>query len=120
MKVSGPERHVGVLSHTTQPFPNPRAEGRQVPEEGTLLAEKEGQGVDFRAGLEEAAERLTRAVRAFDYKLHFKIHEDTKRVMVQVIDEESGEVVNEVPPEKILNLVAEIWRLVGLLVDEKV
>ncbi|NPV29191.1 MAG: flagellar protein FlaG [Firmicutes bacterium] len=74
----------------------------------------------YREKLQEAAEKLTRAARVFDYKLHFKIHEDTKRVMVQVIDEETDEVVNEVPPEKILNLVAEIWRLVGLLVDEKV
>jgi len=73
-----------------------------------------------REKLERAAEKLTQAARVFDYRLRFKIHEDTKRIIVQVIDEKSGEVLNEVPPEKILNLVAEIWRLVGLLVDERV
>lgn len=72
-----------------------------------------------REKLERAAQKLTEAARVFDYRLHFKIHEDTKRVIVQVIDEKSGEILNEAPPEKILNLLAEIWRLVGLLVDKR-
>lgn len=70
--------------------------------------------------VERAAEKLTDAARLFEFKIHFKVHEDTRRIIVQVIDEESGDIINEVPPEKILDIVAEIWRLVGLLVDEKV
>ncbi len=108
------------MSHTTRPFPLPEAKGQREQEERVPLVEEGDQGRGVRTSLEEATERLAQAIRAFDYKLHFKIHEDTRRIVVQVIDEESGEVVNEVPPEKILNLVAEIWRLVGLLVDEKV
>ncbi|MDH7577280.1 MAG: flagellar protein FlaG [Bacillota bacterium] len=75
---------------------------------------------EMKESLREAADKLQEAALIFDYKLHFKIHEDTGRIMVQVIDEETGDLINEVPPEKILNLVAEIWRLVGLLVDKKV
>ncbi|KUK40822.1 MAG: Flagellar protein FlaG protein [Clostridia bacterium 62_21] len=70
--------------------------------------------------LSDAVERLERTALVFDYNLRFRIHEDTHRVIVQVLDRESGEVINEIPPEKLLDLIAEIWRLVGLLVDEKV
>ncbi len=73
-----------------------------------------------REQLQDAAKKLTRAAQIFGYKIHFKIHDATKRVMVQVINQETGEVVNEVPPEKILDMVAEIWRQVGFLVDKRV
>ncbi len=39
--------------------------------------------------------------------------------MVKLIDKETDEVVKEIPPEKILDLVASIWDLVGILVDER-
>ncbi|MDI6906157.1 MAG: flagellar protein FlaG [Thermoanaerobacterales bacterium] len=70
--------------------------------------------------LSPALEKLAKTAPVFDCRFHFRIHEATKRVMVQVIDQETGEVLNEIPPEKILDLVAQIQELVGLLVDKKV
>ncbi|MBC7087511.1 MAG: flagellar protein FlaG [Tissierellales bacterium] len=49
----------------------------------------------------------------------FEVHERTGRIMVRLIDNESKEVIKEIPPEKILDLVASIWDLVGILVDER-
>ncbi|WP_259501172.1 flagellar protein FlaG [Desulfofundulus thermocisternus] len=70
--------------------------------------------------LTPALEKLSETARIYDYRFHFKIHEATGRIMVQVIDQETGEVLNEIPPEKILDLVAHIQELMGLLVDERV
>ena len=39
--------------------------------------------------------------------------------MVKVIDAETNEVIREIPPEKILDLVATIWEMMGLIIDEK-
>jgi len=50
----------------------------------------------------------------------FSIHEATHRIMVKIINEDSGEVIREIPPEKILDLVAGLWELAGILVDERV
>lgn len=66
-----------------------------------------------------ALEKLNKTAPIFDFRFHFIIHEETKRIIVQIIDQETGEVLNEIPPEKILDLVARIRELVGLLVDEK-
>ncbi len=76
----------------------------------------------FREPAEElipALEKLNKTAPIFDFRFHFLIHEETKRIMVQIIDQETGKILNEIPPEKILDLVARIQELVGLLVDEK-
>ncbi|WP_078392224.1 flagellar protein FlaG [Shouchella patagoniensis] len=52
--------------------------------------------------------------------LAFNIHKDLDRVYVQVIDQETQEVLREVPPEKILDLIASMMKSVGLIVDHHV
>jgi len=84
--------------------------------------EKNSSPPPFREPAEElipALEKLNKTAPIFDFRFHFLIHEETKRIMVQIIDQETGEVLNEIPPEKVLDLVARIQELVGLLVDEK-
>ena len=51
--------------------------------------------------------------------LQFRIHERTKGVMVKIIDDNSGEVLKEIPPEKMLDMVAKLWEIAGILIDEK-
>lgn len=53
-------------------------------------------------------------------RLEFKIHDDTKRIMVRIYDKVSDELISEVPPEKFLDLIAGLWKQAGLIVDEKV
>jgi len=119
--VGGIRRIEGVQA--TQPIPRPggdagtskRALGRKEQPEAGLPGRS--------ASMEEltpALEKLAKTAPVFNCRFQFRIHEATKRIMVQVIDQESGEVVNEIPPEKILDLVARIQELVGLLVDKKV
>lgn len=57
----------------------------------------------------------------FGTNSHFKfqVHEKTGTTMVKLVDNVSNEVIKEFPPEKILNVVAGIWELAGILVDEK-
>ena len=50
----------------------------------------------------------------------FKIHEGTGSTMVKMVDNETNEVIKEFPSEKILNVIAGIWELAGIIIDEKV
>ncbi|MGB9681898.1 MAG: flagellar protein FlaG [bacterium] len=54
-----------------------------------------------------------------DMHFRFKIHKPTNEIIVQIIDTETGEVVREFPPEKILNMIAEFLRISNLI-DKKV
>ena len=75
---------------------------------------------DFkREDLENAVKEANSAIFKDNDHFEFKIHEGTGRMMVKLVDNETKEVIKEIPPEKILDLVASIWDLVGILVDER-
>ena len=49
----------------------------------------------------------------------FGIHEATNRVTIKIIDKETREVIKELPPEKTLDMIANVWEMAGILVDER-
>lgn len=49
----------------------------------------------------------------------FTYHEETKRVSIKVMDSDTKEVIREIPSEETLELIAKLWDLSGMLVDEK-
>jgi flagellar protein FlaG len=67
----------------------------------------------------QAIERANEAILVANRRFEYTIHEKTKEIMVKVIDAETNEVIREIPPEKILDLVATIWEMMGLIIDEK-
>lgn len=56
----------------------------------------------------------------YDKRLEFSIHEQTKEIMVKIIDNKTDEVIKEIPPKKILDMIAKLMELAGILVDERV
>ena len=73
-----------------------------------------------REEVEKAADKLNRMMNVIEKRWKIGVHEDTNRIMVTIIDKDSGEVLNELPPKKILDLIASFSEMTGLLVDEKV
>lgn len=69
--------------------------------------------------LEEAVKQANQATEAVEVKLRFQVHEASDRVMVEVVDVKEDEVIREIPPEKILNLVGQIQEMIGFILDEK-
>lgn len=67
----------------------------------------------------EAIEKANKQFKTFDRKLEFSIHEKTKQIMVKVINTDDDTVIREIPSEKILDMVAKIWEMSGIFVDEK-
>ena len=49
----------------------------------------------------------------------FGVHERTNRIMIKILDKDTKEVIKEFPPEKTLDMIASIWEMAGILVDEK-
>ncbi len=49
----------------------------------------------------------------------FGIHDATNRVTIKIIDKDSKKVIKEFPPEKTLDMIAKVWEMAGLMVDEK-
>jgi len=77
------------------------------------------------AGISESqvSEAVRRANRSLEWaKRHFEysFHDKTNTFVVRVYDSESEELIREIPPERILDLVARLWEIAGLIVDERV
>ncbi len=49
----------------------------------------------------------------------FGIHEKTNRVTIKIVDKDSKKVIKELPPEKTLDMIAKVWEMAGILIDEK-
>lgn len=49
----------------------------------------------------------------------FGIHEKTNRITIKIVDKDTKELIQELPPEKTLDMIAKAWELAGLLIDEK-
>ncbi|MFW5630153.1 MAG: flagellar protein FlaG [Acetivibrio ethanolgignens] len=78
---------------------------------------KEGQATEKQ--IQAAIEHVKRATRMNRTRCEFSYHEATKRVSIKVLDDETNEVIKEIPPEKSLEMVEKMWELAGILVDER-
>jgi flagellar protein FlaG len=76
------------------------------------------------SGAAQRKEQIKKAVDEINKKANnseaiFGIHEATNRVTIKLVDKETKEVIKELPPEKTLDMIAKVWEMAGLLVDEK-
>ncbi|MBE5935011.1 MAG: flagellar protein FlaG [Lachnospiraceae bacterium] len=49
----------------------------------------------------------------------FAYHEDTNRISISIKDNETGDVIKEIPAEETLDMLSRMWELAGLFVDDK-
>ena len=120
----GPEHLAMVHSETVQ---ESTARGQNRPQEG------EGLKIEYTdlprykleaENLHNAAETINQALKISNYHLQFNLHEKSGRYQVKVVDTNSNEVIREIPPERMLEIAADIRqmmdKLLGLVVDELV
>lgn len=69
-------------------------------------------------------EQIRKAVEQLNKKMHnseaiYGIHEGTNRITIKIVDKETKETIKELPPEQTLDMIAKVWELAGMLVDER-
>jgi len=74
---------------------------------------------DLLPKLEKAVEALNKWLQTETTHLRFQLHEQLNEYYVEVVNDETNEVIRQVPPKKILDLAAKMQEMIGLLVDEK-
>lgn len=89
-------------------------------------AQGKGQSDNSEQGKEQqtSLEQIRKAVEKLNKNLSnseavFGIHEDTNRVTIKIVDKNTKEVLKELPPEKTLDMIAKVWELAGILIDER-
>lgn len=82
-------------------------------------AEVQAAPVPQRPELNDVISKMNKAVSIFDQALQFKVA-DGNRIIVKLIDTATGEVLKEIPPEKLVEAFKNLGRAIGLLIDRKV
>ena len=80
----------------------------------------EQQGKEQQASNEQirkAVEQLNKSMA--NSEAVFGIHEDTNCVTIKIVDKTTKEVIKELQPEKTLDMIARVWDMAGILVDER-
>ncbi len=67
--------------------------------------------------IKKALQELTK--KQANFMSEFGIHEKTNRITVKIVDKDTKEVIKELPPEKMLDMIAKVWEYAGLVVDER-
>ena len=103
------------LPRTPTPVPDVQAQKREAAIQGKTPAMEAFTPQE----IEQTVQQLNQTSEAFNISLRFKLHDETDRVMVQVVDTKANEVIKEIPPENLLRLAAQIQNMIGLLLDTK-
>ena len=74
-------------------------------------------GVGANTQIKKAVDEINKKVQ--NSEAIFGIHDATNRVTIKIIDKDTKKVLKEDPPEKTLDMIAKVWEVAGLLVDQK-
>lgn len=68
--------------------------------------------------VETAVKQVNAALEIRSIGIQFEIDKDTDKVIVKVIDRNSGEVIRQVPNEEVVRIAKVMGEMSGLLVDD--
>lgn len=96
----------------------------KVDDKTKVVENTEGKSKDSYSEHEPSKQQLHKAIEDLNKKMTnseaiFGIHEETNRVTIKIVDKETKEVIKELPAEKTLDMIARVWEMAGILVDER-
>ena len=104
------------------PIVSPKDEGQGQNHEQVEAADAAAVPAVVEVGAEDAgliAEELNKSMAVLNSRVSFSIDEVTNSTVIKVIDNDTGDVIRQVPPEIMLNLLQRMAEMVGLLLDER-
>jgi flagellar protein FlaG len=99
---SGEEEAVSLTPISSKPSPS-----------ASLPTEKEKQ-------VTEQLEKIFKSLDGPDRVFEIAFYKETNKIMVKVYDKESGDLIREIPSEKLLDLTGNPKELNGLIINEKI
>lgn len=112
MEVSTPEQ-TAYVDPVTVSVAKAQNDGEKNAGSGAQDQQQQAQNEKIKKAVEQLNKNMPHSEAVFG------VHDETNRVTIKIVDKESKEVIKEFPPEKTLDMIAKVWELAGILVDEK-
>ncbi|MCB2308800.1 flagellar protein FlaG [Clostridium estertheticum] len=84
-------------------------------EGNNLLGQKENSEIE----VENAVSKINKLLEGEGTHLQYEKHDVFNEMIIRVIDNNTNQVLNEIPSKKILDMVAKMCEMAGILVDKK-
>jgi flagellar protein FlaG len=88
-------------------------------EHGLPRAETARTSAVEQAQVREASRQINAALRHLAVELRYGMDEATRKLVVQIVDRTTGEVLRQIPPEEVLAIARGLDRMQGVLLDRK-
>ncbi|AVQ44421.1 TPA: flagellar protein FlaG [Clostridium sporogenes] len=69
--------------------------------------------------VKDSIDKLNKLLEGKDIQLEYEIYGKFRDLTIRLIDTKTKEVIKEIPPKKIIDMVAKLCEMAGVLVDEK-
>lgn len=111
------------VDETTASVTNVQAEEEKAGSEGNgseqQQEKRDPQTPETPEHLKKMIAEMNRKINNSNEEAVFGVHEKTNRIMIKILNKDTKEVIKEFPPEKTLDMIASIWEMAGILVDER-
>jgi len=94
-----------------------KAAAQPQPQASGAPAERED--AEFQKTMDESIKQANKSLANYDRQIEREIHSVTKVLMYKIRDTRTNEVIAEYPPKKIQDMIAKMWELAGLFIDQK-
>ncbi len=112
---------VGQLNKvmTSTPRTVPERGERQDPPVGRVLTSPGAQDGQASVGFERLRELLQQQSQATETKVVFRVDEDSGKLVAEIRDYATGDLVRQIPPEEMIRISKAISEYLGMLIDER-
>jgi flagellar protein FlaG len=67
----------------------------------------------------DAVNKVNEYLKVHNTRSEFTYHKDIHRVSIKIIDEDTDEVIREIPSAESIDIAEKMWEMAGIFVDEK-
>ena len=119
-QVESSQRVQTVESSKSQAVRKQQPRQNKIRKENKLDVEKDVQQLMTEEMMEKSVDQANKALKQHHRRIDRSVHDVTKTVMYKMVDTDTDEIIREFPPKKIQDMIAKMWELAGLFVDEEV
>jgi flagellar protein FlaG len=76
--------------------------------------------IDDVGSVKKAAEKMNKLLEGNSTHVEYEVDDNFKNcVVVRIVDDNTKQVIKEIPPKKLLDMIAKLCEMAGILVDQK-
>ena len=99
--------------------PPPKAAPAESSPPADKLEERQQQPAPTREEVRHMSRLLEGILESLNWNIKLRIDENHDRIVTQIVDPENDEIIKQIPPQELLEIMSRLKELVGVLLDRE-